>query len=39
MKDFGEIFNLGANFFQARGASLGRIDFYEDVKNMNVEFS
>lgn len=39
MKDFAEIFELGANFFHTRGQLISRTDFLEDTANLNIEFS
>jgi hypothetical protein len=39
MKDFAEIFKLGATFFQARGTSINREDFLADLRDLQLEFS
>lgn len=38
MRDFAEIFKLGPNYFQARGAAINKADFISDVLAMNIEF-
>lgn len=38
MRDFSEIFDLGANFFQVRGVQLTRQEFIEDTKDVQLDF-
>ena len=38
MKDFDEIFKLGGDYFNVRGAALMKEDFVSDVKNIGLEF-
>lgn len=39
MRDFAEIFKLGANFFQARGQQLSKQEFVEDLEPMDLDLS
>lgn len=39
MRDFAEIFKLGAGFFNARGALLYQGEFIDDTLEMNIDFS
>jgi hypothetical protein len=39
MREFAEIFNLGFNFFHARGGQINKTDFVEDLMSLRMDFS
>lgn len=39
MRDFAEIFDIGINFFNARGGSMNKQEFIDDCSNLKIDFS